>query len=580
MILDYIEKTHAFVLKVEKGEMDPKALMEEHGLDYAEKVSDNRFDVMMTREAYAAAIFANVATERAAQVLRPITSQVELSRRIDSNAHIRCPADQELWGFQKANVEYALGRKNTLVGDQPGLGKTPTAICLANEINAKRVLVICPANIRLQWNKFIRQWSTMRWPYVVYPILSGGRGVSPTAQWTIVSYDLARTAEIGAALARGTYDLLILDEAHYVKTSDSGRTRAIFGDHTGAMREAVRDGDKNIVGYRVLFEALASRCGAIIALTGTPLPNRPREAYTLARGLCFDSIDWMSEERFKDRFNPSYMAEKTVPLYGADGRPVLGSNGRQAVKTVRYTVEKAGRHGELQNRLRANFMTRHMKREVLTQLKMPEYDVITLEPNAAIRQALEAESLLDIDPEDETLFKHKLDSFGGDIARVRHMMGVAKAPLVADHIEMLLDGGEDKLVVFGWHVEVLNILERRLGKKWGIVRIDGTVGALRKQLLVDRFVGEAGVNLLLANMQSAGTGTDGLQKVSCHALFAECSWVPGENQQCVDRLDRGGQTRTVQADFLVAPKSIDERVLASSLTKVRETDKVLDRRGW
>lgn len=565
MQLDFIPKTGAFVLRVARGEADPKVLMREHGLDFSETGSTSAHAMLFTREQYAAAVFADVATPLASSILRPITTQIELSRKNTSDAHIRCPADKELWAFQRADVSYALGRKNTLVGDQPGLGKTPTAICFANEIGAKRILVICPANIRLQWNKFIRDWSVMRWPYIVYPILTGTRGVHPKAEWTIVSYDLARTPEIGGALARGTYDLIIIDEAHYVKTPDSGRTQAIFGDHTGNMRRPIRDAEGGITGYDVLFEALAARCGSVMALTGTPLPNRPREAYTLARGLCFESIDWISEEKFKDRFNPSFTDTKIDKETGL---------------VKRYTVERAGRHGELQNRMRANFMTRHMKREVLTQLKLPIYDIILIEPNAAVRQALEAESMLDIDPEDRVIFKNAdKKEFGGD-ARIRHMMGIAKAPMVADHLEMLLDGGEDKLVVFGWHIEVLNILERRLGKKWGFVRIDGSVGAVRKQELVNRFVQDDGVHLLLGNMQSVGTGTDGLQLVAWHAIFAECSWVPGENQQCVDRLDRGGQTRTVQADFLVAPKSIDERILSSALRKLKETDKVLDKRGW
>jgi superfamily II DNA or RNA helicase len=64
----------------------------------------------------------------------------------------------------------------------------------------------------------------MRWPYIVYPILKSSRGVHPTAEWTIVSYDLARTEAIGRALAAGTYDLIILDEAHMLKTVDSLRT--------------------------------------------------------------------------------------------------------------------------------------------------------------------------------------------------------------------------------------------------------------------------------------------------------------------------------------------------------------------
>lgn len=563
MILDYVPSTNAFTLAVKRGEGDPMALVKSHGLDFSTPASTPDRAILFTRNHYAAACFAENATPAASKLLLPITEQVALSWKDSSNAIIRCPADQELWPFQIADVEYALGRKNTLVGDQPGLGKTPVAICFANEIRAKRVLVICPANIRLQWARKVREWSTMQWPYVVYPILNGGRGVHPAAEWTIVSYDLARSPEIGAALARGQYDLLILDEAHFLKTTDTRRTRAVFGDHTGNYREPVRDEiTTEITGYEVLFAALESRCERILALTGTPLPNRPREAYTLARGLCFDAIDWMSEDAFRDRFNPSARIDGTR----SDG------------SSFTYTREEAGRHGELNNRLRGNFMTRHLKhgpRGVMRHLKLPVYDIVLVDETSAVKAALKAESMLDLDHDDPEFFKHANDVVLGQIAAVRRMMGIAKAPLIASYCEMLLDGGEEKLFIAAWHIEVLNIIERAL-KKFGLMRIDGSVSPSNRQILVDDFINNPKVRICLGNIQSVGTGTDGLHKVCNHVVIGEPSWVDGENQQIVDRLDRGDQKRTVLADFLVAPGSIDERVLSSALRKGKETTKVLD----
>lgn len=543
MQLDFVPTTNAFVLKVDRSQSDlVQGLMKDHGLDLSLPASTARTAVLFTREPYAAASFLDYATPQATQALGNMAEEIALSWQKTSNANIAVPADKELWPFQKAGVEYALRRRNTLIGDQPGLGKTPQAIAFCNEIRAKRVLVIVPANIRLQWVKQIRAWTTMRWPYHVHPILSGRHGVHPTAAWTVVSYDLARTEAIGRALARGEYDALILDEAHYLKEPDSGRTRAVFGG-----------------GHERLFEALATRAQRILALTGTPLPNRPREAYTLARGLCFDSIDWVSEAKFRERFNPSLKRERIDPETG---------------RNVIFIDERSGRHAELQNRLRANFMVRRLKREVMTQLQMPEYDLIQLEETAAVKQALKAESLLDIDPEN----LEGADAVAlGHIAVVRRQMGIALAPQVAEYVDMLIDGGEEKLVLFAWHIEVLNILQERL-RKHGVLRIDGSTSASRKQKTVDLFIEDPKWNIMLGNIQSMGTGTDGLQKVSNHALIAEPDWTPGNNIQAFDRLDRGGQMRKVQGDIFVAPGSFAEKILASALRKLQITDKALDRR--
>ena len=542
MQLDYSPTKSAFVLRVPRGEWDIQELMTDHGLDFSLPASTEREAVLFTREPYAAATFARYATPDARDKLAPMVHEIERSFTAESKGHFKVPADKELWGFQKANLEYALRRTNTLIGDEPGLGKTPTAIAFANEIGAKSVLVIVPASIRLQWVMRIREWSTMPWPFYIHPILNGRHGVHPTAQWTVVSYDLARSEAIGKALAKRTYDLLILDEAHYLKTVDSRRTRAVFGG--GAERA---------------FEPLASRAGAVLPLTGTPLPNRPREAYTLARGLCWDAIDWLSEEGFKQRFNPSRKVER-----------LNTTTGKMSV----FIDERSGRHSELQNRLRANFMTRHLKRDVMTQLKLPVYDLIQLEETGGIKEALKAESLLDIDPEN---LEGADAEIMGEIATVRRMMGIAMAPQVATYIDMLLEGGEEKLVLFAWHIEVLDILMERLHKH-NPVRVDGSTGSARKQQRVDIFREDPRCQIIMGNVLSLGTGTDGLQEVAWHALIAEPDWVPGNNIQCFDRLDRGGQSAAVQGDIFVVAGSIAERVLASALRKLKTTHKALDKR--
>lgn len=546
MRLEFNASNGAYILRVPRGSADIKLLMTDHGFDMSAKATRGSEAVLFTHEPYAAASFRQYASPEALDSLSKILFQIDESQKLTSGAHIRVPADQELWNFQKASVEYALHRTHTLVADQPGLGKTPIAIAYANEIRAKRVLCIVPANIRGQWERRIRQWTTMRWPYHIYPIFFGRHGVHPDANWTIVSYDLARSPGIGAALAKGLYDLIIIDEGHYLKTSDSKRTHAIFG---GGRHRA--------------FEPLASRCGAVMVLTGTPLPNRPREAFTLAKNLDWSSIDFATEEDFRFRFNPSELKE---------GERIDPATGK--MEKFKYVDERSGRHMELQNRMRVSFMVRHMKREVMPQLDLPAYDIIQMIDTEPVKQALRAENMLEIDPE---AFAGADAKIMGDFAIARHMMGVALAPQIADYVDMLLEGGEEKIVLAGWHHDVLDIWQHQLAK-WGVVRIDGMTSAKNKEKAVFQFQSNPFVRVCMGNLQSMGIGTDGLQDVCSHVVVGEPSPVPGDNQQVVDRLDRGGQKNKVQAEFCVAPNSIMERILASSLRKLKITDRALDAR--
>lgn len=548
MILDYIPHTGNYALYVPRGEGDPAVMMREYGLDFSHPRSNYKEACLFTKEPYAAASFWQHATPRARQHLGHIVDQIEASWKADSGRHIDVPADKELWPYQRAGVDYALNRPHALIGDDMGLGKTMQAIALANEMQAKRVLVVCPAVIRFQWCDRIREWSTMKarghkgpgYPVpntTVYPIITSQRGVHDDAAWTVVSWDLIRHPALWRALAKTEYDLLILDEAHYAKTHNAKRTRALFGG-----------------GREYIAEPLISRAKKTVALTGTPLPNRPREAYTLARALCWESIDFASEDDFNERYNPR-----------SQGRSLSGKV---------WVDEREGRLPELQNRLRANFMVRRLEADVLPQLKRPLYDLIRVEETAAVKAALQAESLLDIDPEDLTGADAKVL---GQIATARRLMGVALAPQIVQWVKMLLDGGAGKLVLFAWHKEVLDILCGGLSEH-GIVRVDGGDSARSKHAKVQKFIADPAVQVIVGNVLSLGTGTDGLQHVSTHVLLAEPDWVFGNNEQCIKRLHRAGQEGQVSADIFVAPGSLSEKVLAAALRKGNIVYRALDRR--
>ena len=537
MRLDFNAENGCFILYVARGEADVTAIRREHGLDLFGGAGPPY--KLYTREPYAADFWFDIGTPAAQAQLADIHARVGASWACSSSRHFDLPPDKELWPYQTGSVGYALDRGGrAALCDEPGLGKTPEAIVFANTVGAQTVLVVCPASIRLQWADRVRQWSTIlrdgRRGGRIAPILSANRGVPPPGwmNWTIISYDLLRNPVILGELMKCKFDLLIADEAHYVKSPGAGRSQALTG--------------------------LLSRAASVLMLTGTPLPNRPAEGYTIARALCFDAIDWMSEPRFKQRFNTK--AVETTP----DGRI--------------YGEEYAGRFAELQARFRANFMVRHLKRDVSDQTDFPVYDLIRVSETGAVKAALAAERLLDIDPARvlSDQIKERPELLGA-IATVRRMMGEAIAPQVVDYVNMLMQGGEHKLVLFAWHTQVLNILEAGLGK-WGFLRVDGSTSAARKDERVKRFISDPTVEIIGGNVLSLGTGTDGLQHVSCHALIAEPDWVPGNNVQCFDRLDRGGQHRQVFGEIFVAPGSFSEVILTAALNKMQTIHATLDRR--
>jgi len=515
-----------------------------HGTDDATKVAAREagFDwsipaaVWYTGCPYAALHFWSVATPAAQDALFWLKLAYDVSWQADyEGSNLTAPPGLEHNPFQKAGIRYAAGHANALIGDDMGLGKTVQAIGVASECQMERVLVIAPAAARFQWAREIKKWYVHpkgKHP-VTYVVTKSKDGIHPGAHWVILSYDLARGDPLHHELLRGRFDMIVLDEGHMLKSYEAKRTRAVFGANTDPPTHP-----------------LADRADKLVALTGTPLPNRPRECYTLARGLDWDSIDRMSEEAFRARYNPSLTVDEK-------------------------TIEKTGRLPELHNRLRCNFMVRRLKRDVLHQLPACRYELVYIEENAEIKRAVQAENLLGIDP----LQLGRWQGSGDDeaIATVRRQMGEAKVPRVIERTKQLMDGGLEKMGLFVWHRSVLDELAEKLSS-FGVAVVDGRCTALQKDRNKQRFIEDPNCRIFLGQILAAGTALDGMQRVCSWVDIAEPSWVPGDNEQIVDRFWRMEQRNAVQANLLVAPGSFDERILSVNLFKTEDKSIVLDNR--
>lgn len=485
---------------------------------------------------YAALEFYQEADDDASDRLRPYVEDYQSSWADSGTLDIPYPDNGKTpMPFQFGGVEFCVGRRNSIVADEPGLGKTIQALLLANVIDARRVLVLCPASIRTNWRREIYEWSSLRNPRVGI-ITTGKGGVSPFDQYTVCSYDLARNPGIYTALMAIEWDLIIADEGHYLKTSTAQRTRALFGG-----------GEEGTTFYE---GGLAQRAERIVSLTGTPLPNRPREAYTLARGLNWEAIDYASYEAFLYRFNPS------LKLHTG------------------HTLEEKGRLGELNARLRCNLMVRRHKKDVLPQLPDKRYEMTYIEPDGRISEVLAREALIDFDPED--IFTEGFTLDGTPISTLRREMGEAMVPRIVEYMRYLFDIVEaPKLILFAHHTDVLLTLEEKLSRYNPVVHRGGMKDTAKDESL-DTFVhGES--RLFIAQLDTM-EGVDGLQHVCEDVVFGEPAWTPGRNEQCVDRVHRIGQHDNVRAHFLLVEGSFNEKVVNTVLDKAEDIHNTLDRR--
>lgn len=441
--------------------------------------------------------------------------------------------------FQHAGAEYALGRNHCLIGDPPGLTKTAQSIMVDNAIESNRTLVICPASLRLNWEREIWAWSTIE-NVSTYPVIKAKDGISHLHDFNIISYSLAANPDVQEAIMALHWDHVILDEAHALKDPKGNtRTKLICA-----------------------VDMLPSVTGRFTALSGTIMPNRPDECYNIMRLLDWESINNTSLEGFREFYYEEGGGMIRGPVYDPI-KDVTTTKLHWSDKVLNVPVNME----DLGYRLRKHIMVRRKKADVLPHLPQVRMHLVPIEETAAIRKALKnpawkpVANLYDMDP---TAFDVGLP-IDGEVSTARRELGEAKAPQVAKYVKQLIEEGVDKIVIGAWHRSVLSDLFDRL-KEHGLVYMDGGTTPKNKQLAVDLFQERDEIKIILGQTQTIGEGwtlTEAQDVVN-----AEPDWVPGKNQQLIDRINRMGQTgSSLTAHLCVAPGSMDERIVGNAVKK-------------
>ena len=459
------------------------------------------------------------------------------------------PEGKTPYEFQLAGVEYHLARDHAIFGDAPRLGKTIECVLLGNAIRAKRTLVICPASLRLNWEREIQSWSTIR-NLQTYPVLAARDGVSHRAHYVITSYAMILNKDILAAILDLKWDHLILDEAHALKDPKGNkRTRIICAP-----------------------DMLPSVIGRITMATGTLMPNQPIECYNAVRLLDWGAIDRASVNDFRNYY------------YDYGEGMVMGRIFDPKTQSTVYKAHWSDRVrnvprnlGNLQERLRKNVMVRRLQEQVLHELPTKQWHMFPLEPTAGIRKALahpgwgKVEKLYELDPDEF----HRGAPIDGEVSTARRLLGEAKAPAVAAYARDLLESGISKLIIGAWHHTVLDILLEQL-EDLGVVYMDGGTTTVAKQRAVDQFQENPKIRIILGQMMplSEGWTLHAAQDV----LLPEPDWVPGRNEQLLERPSGIGQ----EGDYIlghipVVPGSLDERIVGRAIEKDQSIYQALDK---
>ena len=414
--------------------------------------------------------------------------------------------------YQIEGKEFLQARRFALLGDAPGVGKTGQAI-IAMEPSWK-VLVVCPASVKNQWQQAFLDWRNLP-ASILNPDFS--RLISGREKILIVNYDLMIRDKYMYFLTKMQYDLIIYDEAHKLKSMTAKRTKVALSQ-----------------------KFLRPRAQRIWFLTGTPIKNRPIDLYPILRSCAPEVLGpYQSYLKFAYRYCGAYQGQFGLNTMGASNID------------------------ELRTRLKT-FMLRREKRDVLDELPPRVVIKQDLECTSSVKKLIREEEMQTLESageDDPSLFKL------GEIARIRQVLAKYKVPLCVDYVKELLEE-EEKIVVFYHHKEVLREL-RRAFEKIPHVFIDGTVPPGKRGGVVETFRTDKTIRLFFGQMQACGEGIDGLQSVCSTCVFIEPSWSHTDIEQCVGRLERSGQRSDINVHILVIKDTIESRMMDVVKEKLR-----------
>ena len=119
-----------------------------------------------------------------------------------------------LYPHQADGVSFLISKKRAILADDMGLGKTRQAIVAAEVVAPEGpVLVVCPASLKLNWQREIKTV----YPDVSVEVVGYNKNSDHSPRWIIINYDLlARHVERMQSI---DWSCVILDEAHFIKNA-------------------------------------------------------------------------------------------------------------------------------------------------------------------------------------------------------------------------------------------------------------------------------------------------------------------------------------------------------------------------
>jgi SWI/SNF-related matrix-associated actin-dependent regulator 1 of chromatin subfamily A len=400
---------------------------------------------------------------------------------------------------QKEAVEKLVGSKRFILADDMGLGKTTSTIIAALETGAKKILIICPASLKINWEREIANYSDR----TVY--IAEGKKFSTEHDFVIVNYDILKNFhdqkdKKNSLLVKSGFELVILDEAHMISNAQAQRTKII--------NNFVKDIKR------------------VWLLTGTPMTSRPMNYYNLLNIIESPvAQNWMA---YAIRYCQGYQ-------FRAGNRKVWNVTGASNLEELRDRTS-----GQILRRLKEDVLDLPDKiiTPVYLRTSSKEYKDLMGEYYEWLENKKEESSSLTVQ--------------FSKLMKVRKVIANEKVKQTIEFAENIIEQGK-KVIIFTNFTDTLQLIHNHFGKQ--SVYLDGSCNKVQRQYAVDQFQDNEKIKVFVGNLKAAGVG---LTLTSAEVVIMnDLSFVPAEHAQAEDRAYRYGQKNNVLVYYPIFENTIE-----------------------
>jgi SNF2 family DNA or RNA helicase len=555
----------------------------------------------------------------------------ELSSALSSDISVPCPDGLSYMPFQKAGIEFVLNKKNVLLGDDQGTGKTIMSIGTLNILSPRYVLIVCPSTPKINWYREYNKWSIYKKSVAVI------KDKWITADVVIINYDkLEKFSGINdIVLEEISFEYFLHEYKPFNLLSDVLKKEKII-DISKATKKDVKNVFNKLISIPKLKDLFKQNKGLscvekkkvptnkqiisnkefLLQLYPKTLKNIDYKNYLTER--VWDVIVCDEAHRIKNPKTIRYKClkeiecNKKIALTGTPIkiRPISIWNILKWLEVswadnwidfvTRYCDGYQDRFGwkvngasntiELNNKLRSTCMIRRLKSEVMKDLPPKTRQIVEIESEGFLDSINKEKELAKSkrtkikelkqkqkETQDETEYKKiaeqlkecRMQNFN-NLSVVRHELAIKKIPYVIEHLSDLVESA-NKIVVFAHHRDVIESIEKQLTELgFKCVVLMGGMTDAKKQEVIDAFQLDDTVTFFIGSIMACGEAITLTKSSTC--VFVELDWDVGAITQAEDRLHRHTQVNNVLIQHIVVNGSIDARMIK----KMVKTQEIID----